>query len=71
MRRQQSSARICVEHTDVELRQWAPLRRFTGRRDDYTDTHLAIGGLVSDPIAQRVTVRRASTELVLARVSAC
>ncbi|MER6240783.1 hypothetical protein ABT185_32880 [Streptomyces clavifer] len=70
MRRQQSSARICVEHTDVELRQWAPLRRFTGGRDDYTDTHLAIGGLVSDPIAQRAG-RRASTELILARVSAC
>ncbi|MER5757393.1 transposase family protein [Streptomyces sp. NPDC002088] len=31
-RRRQSSARISVEHTDAELRQWASLRRFTGRR---------------------------------------
>ncbi|MGI5397179.1 transposase family protein [Streptomyces sp. CA-251251] len=69
-RRRQSSARICVEHTNAELRQWAPLRRFTGRRDDYADTHLAIGGLVSDRSALRVTRRRASTELVLAQDSA-
>jgi DDE superfamily endonuclease len=49
-RRRQSSARICVEHTNAELRQWAPLRRFTGRRDTYAETHPAIAGLVSDPI---------------------
>ncbi|WP_275540901.1 transposase family protein [Streptomyces sp. TM32] len=36
-RRRQSSARICVEHTNAELRQWAPLRRFTGRRDPLRD----------------------------------
>lgn len=28
------------------------LAAFTGRRDDYADTHLAIGGLVSDRSAQ-------------------
>ncbi|MFJ4033418.1 transposase [Streptomyces griseoluteus] len=47
-RRRQSSGRICVEHTNAELRQWAPLRRFTGCRDTYAETHLAIAGLVSD-----------------------
>ncbi|WP_435227266.1 transposase family protein [Streptomyces sp. Tue6028] len=38
-RRRQSSARFCVEHTDAELRQWAPQRRFTGRREIYEETH--------------------------------
>ncbi|MGY5033947.1 transposase family protein [Streptomyces sp. 900116325] len=66
-RRRQSSARICVERTNAELRQWAPLRRFTGRRDIYSETHLAIASLVSDRSAQRATHRRTSTELVLVR----
>jgi hypothetical protein len=70
-RRRQSSARICVEHTNAELRQWAPLRRFTGRRDTYAETHLAIAGLVSDRSAQRATRRQTSTELVLVRDTAC
>ncbi|MFF3589445.1 transposase family protein [Streptomyces sp. NPDC002387] len=69
-RRRQSSARICVEHTDAELRQWAPLRRFTGRRDTYAETHLAIASLVSGRSAQRATRRRTSTELVLVRDTA-
>ncbi|MBT2401643.1 transposase family protein [Streptomyces sp. ISL-100] len=69
-RRRQSSARICVEHTNAELRQWAPLRRFTGRRDTYAETHLAIAGLVSDRSAQRATRRQTSTELVLVRDTA-
>lgn len=70
-RRRQSSARICVEHTNAELRQWAPLRRFTGRRETYAETHLAIAGLVSDRAARRPTRRETSTELVLARGAAC
>jgi hypothetical protein len=70
-RRRQSSARICVEHTNAELRQWAPLRRFTGRRDTYAETHLAIAALVSDRSAQRATRRQTSTELVLVRDTAC
>ncbi|MFG2980275.1 transposase family protein [Streptomyces sp. NPDC048258] len=70
-RRRQSSARICVEHTNAELRQWAPLRRFTGRRETYAETHLAIAGLVSDRAARRPTRRQTSTELVLARGTAC
>ncbi|WP_268817711.1 hypothetical protein [Streptomyces sp. 3213.3] len=28
----QPSARICVEHTNSELRPCAPMRRYTGRR---------------------------------------
>ncbi|MGX1544853.1 transposase family protein [Streptomyces adustus] len=70
-RRHQSSARICVEHTNAELRQWAPLRRFTGRREVYEETHLAIAGLVSDRSAQRPTRRRTSTALILVRNGAC
>ncbi|MET9475785.1 hypothetical protein [Streptomyces sp. NPDC002922] len=70
-RRHQSSARICVEHTNAELRQWAPLRRFTGRREIYEETHLAIAGLVSDRPAQRPTRRRTSTALILVRNGAC
>lgn len=71
MRRRQSSARICVEHTNAELRQCAPLRRFTGRRDTYAETHLAIAGLISDRSAQRATRRRTSTELVPVRDTTC
>ncbi|MFE5113451.1 transposase family protein [Streptomyces sp. NPDC056663] len=47
-RRRQSSARIVVEHTNAEYKQWHPLQRCTGRREDYGQTHLAIAGLVSD-----------------------
>lgn len=66
-RRRQSSGRICIEHTNAELRQWAPLRRFTRCRDTYAETHLAIASLVSDRSARRPTRRRTSTELVLVR----
>ncbi|MFH9984029.1 transposase [Streptomyces sp. NPDC017179] len=71
VRRRQSSARICVEHTNAGLRQWAPLRRFTGRRETYAETHLAIASLVSDRSAHRATHRRTSTDLVLVRDTAC
>ncbi|MGP3637917.1 transposase family protein [Streptomyces sp. 24-1644] len=71
MRRRQSSDRICVEHTNAELRQWAPLRRFTGRREIYAETHLAIAGLISDRAARRPTRRHTNTELVLAQRAAC
>ncbi|TJZ99257.1 IS5/IS1182 family transposase [Actinacidiphila oryziradicis] len=69
-RRRQFSARICVEHTNAELRLWAPMRRFTGRRETYTQTHRAIAGLISDRAAKRPTRREHSTELVLARDAA-
>ncbi|MFE5828033.1 transposase family protein [Streptomyces erythrochromogenes] len=63
-RRRQSSARICVEHTNAEYKQWRPLQRYTGRREDYAETHLAITGLASDRSARRATRRRTSTELL-------
>ena len=52
-RHQQSSARICVEHTIAEPKQWRPLQRWTGRRDYFPETALAIAGLVSDRAATR------------------
>ncbi|WP_435279647.1 transposase family protein [Streptomyces sp. 1222.5] len=63
--------RIHVEHTNAEYKQWRPLQRFTGRRETYPETHLAIVGLVSDRSARRPTRRRLSAELVLARQAAC
>ena len=52
-RHKQSSERICVEHANAELRQWRPLQRFTGRREVFDETFLAIAGLVSDRAAER------------------
>lgn len=52
-RKKQSSERICVEHANAEHKQWRPLQRYLGRREYYTETHLAIAGLVSDRTAER------------------
>ena len=52
-RHKQSSERMCVEHANAEYKQWRPLQRFTGRRDEFEETFLAIGGLVSDRAAER------------------
>jgi hypothetical protein len=52
-RHQQSSARICIEHTIAEPKQWRPLQRWTGRREYFQETALAIAGLVSDRTATR------------------
>jgi hypothetical protein len=52
-RKSQSSQRICVEHANAEHKQWRSLQRYTGRRDYYDQTHLAIAGLVSDRTARR------------------
>jgi hypothetical protein len=52
-RKQQSSRRICAEHAITEPRQWRPLQRYTGRREYFGQTALAIGGLVSDRCAER------------------
>ncbi|AQW46699.1 transposase family protein [Streptomyces violaceusniger] len=71
MRRLQSSDRICVEHAHAELWQWRPLQRYTGRREDYAKTHRTIASLTSDRSARRPTRRKPSTELVLARQTAC
>ncbi|MER5698579.1 transposase family protein [Streptomyces mirabilis] len=71
MRRRQSSRRICVEHANAEHRQWQPLQRYTGRREEYGEIHRAVAGLVSDRAAKRATRRKPSSELVLARSMAC
>jgi hypothetical protein len=52
-RHKQSSERICVEHANAELKQWRTLQRFTGRREEFDETFLAIAGLVSDRAAER------------------
>ena len=70
-RRRQSSARICVEHANAENKQWRPMQRYTGRREDFAQTQAAIAGLVSDRSARRATRHKTSTELVLARPATC
>jgi hypothetical protein len=52
-RHQQSSQRICVDHSIAEPKQWRTLQRWTGRREYFQDTALAIAGLVSDRAAMR------------------
>jgi DDE superfamily endonuclease len=52
-RHQQSSQRICIEHAIAEPKQWRPLQRYLGRREDFQETALAIAGLVSDRAAAR------------------
>ena len=52
-RHKQSSERICVEHANAELKQWRPLQRYLGRREDFEETFLAVAGLVSDRAAAR------------------
>jgi hypothetical protein len=52
-RHQQSSQRICVEHANAEHKQWRPLQRFLGRRENFDETYTAIAGLVSDRAAER------------------
>jgi hypothetical protein len=52
-RHQQSSQRICIEHAIAEPKQWRALQRWTGRREYFRETALAIAGLVSDRAAAR------------------
>lgn len=52
-RHQQSSRRICVEHAIAEPKQWRSMQRWTGRREYFEPTALAIAGLVSDRAAAR------------------
>jgi len=70
-RRRQSQRRIMVEHAIAEPKQWRPLQRWTGDRDDLPEVITAIGTLVSDRSAKRPTRRKPSTELVLANPTAC
>jgi hypothetical protein len=52
-RHQQSSERICIEHAIAEPKQWRSLHRWTGHREYFEDTALAVAGLVSDRAAER------------------
>jgi DDE superfamily endonuclease/Helix-turn-helix of DDE superfamily endonuclease len=52
-RHKQSAERICVEHANAELKQWRPLQRYLGRREDFDEAFLAVAGLVSDRAAAR------------------
>jgi hypothetical protein len=52
-RHQQSSQRICVEHAIAEPKQWRTMQRWTGRREYFQETALAIAALVSDRAAAR------------------
>jgi hypothetical protein len=52
-RHEQSSQRICIEHAIAEPKQWRALQRWTGRREYFEPTALAIAGLVSDRAAAR------------------
>jgi DDE superfamily endonuclease/Helix-turn-helix of DDE superfamily endonuclease len=52
-RKQQSSRRICIEHAIAEPKQWRPLQRWIGRREQFGGTALAIAGLVSDRCTAR------------------
>jgi DDE superfamily endonuclease len=70
-RRRQSSRRICVEHANAEYKQWRPMQRYTGRREDFAETQAAIAAIVSDRSARRATRRETGTELVPARAAAC
>ncbi|MEV7393713.1 transposase family protein [Streptomyces sp. NPDC091215] len=70
-RRRQSQRRIMVEHAIAEPKQWRPLQRWTGRRNDLPEVIAAIGSLVSDRSARRPSARKPSTELVLVRRPAC
>jgi hypothetical protein len=70
-RRRQSQRRIVVEHANAEVKQWRPLQRWTGDRDDLPEVIAAIGALVSDRSAKRPTRSKPSKELVLARPGPC
>ena len=52
-RHQQLSQRICIEHAIAEPKQWRTMQRWTGRREYFQQTALAIAGLVSDRAAER------------------
>jgi DDE superfamily endonuclease len=52
-RHAQSSERICVEHAIADSKNWRPLQRWTGRREQLPETIQAIGSLVSDRAAAR------------------
>lgn len=70
MRRRRSSRRIRVEHANAAHREWRPLQRYKGRREECAGTHRAIAGLVSDRAAKRATLYNSAVELVLVHTTA-
>jgi hypothetical protein len=52
-RTRQSSQRICVEHAIAEHKKWRTLQRYLGRRERFSETYLAVAGLISDRAARR------------------
>lgn len=52
-RTEQSSRRICVEHTIAEHKHWRPLQRWLDRRESFGETYLAVAGLASDRAVRR------------------
>ena len=52
-RHTQSSERICVEHAIADSKNWRPLQRWIGPREDLEETIRAIGSLVSDRATAR------------------
>lgn len=63
-RRRQSSARIVVEHTNAEYKQWHPLQRYTGRREDYEPSRSTVLRLTEMP---KTSARRAPARPAKAR----
>jgi hypothetical protein len=60
-----------VEPAIAEPKQLRSLQRWIGRRETLPEVMAAIGGLVSDWAARRVSLRRLSAALVLAGPPAC
>ncbi|WP_069759360.1 hypothetical protein [Streptomyces sp. LUP47B] len=60
-----------MEHTTAGYKRWGSLQRFTRRRETYTETQLAIAGVLSNRSTRTATHRKFSTELGLARQAAC
>lgn len=63
--------RVLVEHADGEYKQWRPLQRYTGRREDSTGIQAAVARLVSDRSARRAARSITSADVVLAHSAAC
>jgi hypothetical protein len=73
-RRRQASLRGYSSSTptpSTKYKQRRPLKRYSGRREDFTETQAAIAGLVSDSSARRATRSITGTDVVLARPAAC
>ncbi|MGW3495705.1 hypothetical protein [Streptomyces sp. NPDC001020] len=59
----------CSPTTEVVVALVGVRKRYTGRREEYAETHSAIAGLVSDRAAQRASQHKPTAELVLVRTT--